>query len=65
MEKATRVEKQRLRYEVKIDIHKARKTRERGVGKPRTPRPSPQSMTTLRHKYLQYKRSRPRMTWPP
>jgi hypothetical protein len=30
--------------EVKIEIHKARHEKE-GVGKPRTPRPPPQSMT--------------------
>ncbi len=52
------------KYEVKIEILKARHDK-RGVGKPRTPRHSPPINDIWRQKYLDYKRSRSQMTWPP
>jgi hypothetical protein len=51
------------KYEVTIEIHKARHEKEGGETKNiKAPIPS---NNLSRQKYLQYKRSRSRMTWPP
>jgi hypothetical protein len=55
---------EKKKYEVKIEIHKARHEKEVCVNQGRQ-RPSPPINDTMRHKYLQYKWSRSRMTWPP
>ncbi len=68
MEKATREEENKKRYEVKIEIPKARKTRRKRCGYTKDakgPHPPPPIKDMLRQRYLQYKRSRSTMTWPP
>ena len=52
------------KYQVKIESYKARHEK-RGVGKTKDAKALTPINNILRHKYLQYKRSRSRMTWPP